>query len=287
MRLPRPLAAALLAAVLCGCASNPRLREVREFAAESSRLGGYADLTQRFRETYPRLRPYLSPGADQRERAADAQRRAAHADFMAIHDTLALYLRTLAALADGERFSLDRPLQELGAGVKALPGTGLTDRHVNAHVGLTRLLARAFTEPYQERAARAMVRDGGEQVAALLEAMQLLLRYYDGSSDNERDMVLGMLDVEIPYADTPRERLLAALAKSHRQAKASEYRLIGLRHTLAAKHVAAVADAHRTLLAHLDRPADAGARVAVAGAHRHLRGAALALEPSIATGELP
>ena len=29
--------------------------------------------------------------------------------------------------------------------------------------------------------------------AALLEAMQKLLRYYDKSSDNERDIVLGML----------------------------------------------------------------------------------------------
>lgn len=287
MRLPRHLAAALLAAALCGCAGSARLREVREFAAESAKLGGYADLTQRFRATYPRLRPYLSAAADQHERPADAQRRAAYADFMAIHDTVVLYLHALARLADGERFSLDQPLKALGTGIKALPDTGLTDRHVNAHVGLARLLARAFTEPYQERAAQAMVRDGQEQMRALLDAMQRLLRYYDKSSDNERDMVLGMLDVEIPFADTPRERLLAALAKSHRQAKANEYRLIGLRHTLAAKHVAAVAHAHQTLLAHLERPADAGARTALADAHRHLRGAALALEPVHTSGAQP
>ena len=245
----RLLGTALLLAALAGCAINPRLQAARAFAAESPHLGGYADLTQRFRDIYQREQPYLSPVADQRERPLDVQRHAAYADFMAIHEAVRLYMQTLGKLADGDSFDLKEPIKSLGSGIKAWPDTGLTDRHVNAYIGLTRLLARAATQPYQERAVQAMVRDGDAQMQLLLEAMQDLLRYYDKSSDNERDIVLGMLEVEIPFADTPRDRLLAALAKAHRQAKVQEYRLIGLRHTLAINHVAAIAAAHQALAA--------------------------------------
>ncbi|CAN7455968.1 hypothetical protein LJR289_003003 [Pseudoduganella sp. LjRoot289] len=284
MKLPRFFASSLAAllillamAVLGGCAGNPRLQEAREFAAGSVKLGGYADLTQRFRDTYQREQPYLSAAADQRERAADAARRAAYPDLIAIHEAVQLYMQALGQLADGTQFDLKEPIKAMGAGIKAWPDTGLSDRHVNAYSGLARLLARAATNGYQERAVHSMVRDGDEQLQALLEAMQNLLRYYDKSSDNERDIVLGMLEVEIAYADTPRDRLLAALAKSHRIAKANEYRLIGLRHTLAAKHVAAVAAAHRALAQHLAQPDSPGARNAQAQAVSELRATSAAL----------
>lgn len=284
MKLPRFFASSLAAllilvamAVLSGCAGNPRLQEAREFAAGSAKLGGYADLTQRFRDTYQREQPYLSAAADQRERAADAMRRAAYPDLIAIHEAVQLYMQTLGKLADGEQFDLKEPLKAMGSGIKAWPDTGLSDRHVNAYTGLARLLARAATGSYQERALQSMVRDGEEQLQTLLEAMQNVLRYYDKSSDNERDIVLGMLEVEIAYADTPRDRLLAALAKSHRMAKANEYRLIGLRHTLAAKHVAAIASAHRALAQHLALPDSPTVRTAQAQAVSELRATAAAL----------
>lgn len=281
MKLPRVLASALAAifasVILGGCAGNPRLHEARVFAAESAKLGGYADLTQRFRDTYLRQQPYLTPAADQRERLADARRRAAYPDLMAIHEAVLLYMQTLGKLADGEAFDLKEPLKAMGGSIKAWPDTGLTDRHVNAYSGMARLLARAATHPYQERAVQAMVRDGDQELQALLEAMQNLLRYYGKSSDNERDIVLGMLEVEIAYADTPRDRLLAALAKSHRLAKRNEYRLIGLRHTLAAKHVAAISAAHQALVAHMAQPDSAAARSAQAETGLALRASAAAV----------
>ncbi|WP_200953972.1 hypothetical protein [Massilia sp. Root351] len=267
----------VLLLMLGGCASNPRLDEAREFAAESAKLGGYADLTQRFRDTYIRQQPYLSPAAEQRERLADARRRAAYPDLMAIHEAVALYMQALGRLAGGDTFDLKQPLKAMGSSIKAWPETGLTDRHVNAYSGLAQLLARAASQPYQERAVQAMVRDGDQELQALLEAMQNLLRYYSKSSDNERDTVLGMLEVEIPFADTPRDRLLAALAKSHRQAKRNEYRLAGLRHTLAAKHVAAIAAAHLALAAHMARPDDPAARSTLAASRDALRASAAAV----------
>ena len=273
--LPLLLLLALL--FLGGCAGNPHLHEAREFAAGSAKLGGYADLTQRFRDTHLRQQPYLSPAAEQRERPADARRRAAYPDLLAIHDAVLLYMQTLGKLAGGETFDLKEPIKAMGGSIKAWPESGVTDRHVNAYRGLAQLLARAATAPYQQRAVQAMARDGDQELQALLDAMQNLLRYYSKSSDNERDTVLGMLEVEIPFADTPRDRLLAALAKSHRQAKRNEYRLIGLRHTLAAQHLAAIAVAHKALLAHMAQPDSPAARSAQAESRAALRASAAAV----------
>ena len=68
------------------------------------------------------------------------------------------------------------------------------------------------------------------------------------------DIVLGMLEMEIPYLDANRDRLLIALAKSHQQEKQAEYRLIGLRHTLARKNLELIEQRHRALVESLPQP---------------------------------
>lgn len=244
----------LVLATLAGCAASPRLQDARDFAADATKLDSYADLSERFRDTYTRERPYLSVAADARERPANAERHAAFADFMAIHDTVVQYMRTLGQLAGADKFSLDAPLKSLGGSIKAWPDAGLDDRHVQAYTSLARVMARAATLHTQENAVRQMVHDAEPHLQLLLDAMHRLLRYYDKSSDNERAIVLGTLDVELPFADTPRDRLLSVLAKAHRQGLAQEYRLAGLRHTLAMKHVAAIAAAHTALLQRLEPP---------------------------------
>lgn len=274
------LAGLMATLMLAGCTANPRLQQARAVAADGARLDGYADLAVRFRETWPRQRPYLSIAADQLERPADAERRAAYVDAMAIHAAVVAYLRTLGQLAGDDTYRMDAPLKALGGGIKAWPNAGLTDRHVNAYTGLARILARAVTEPAQERAVLQLVRDADSDLQELLGAMQQLLRYFDKSDDNERDTVLGMLDVEIPFADNARERLLAALARAHRQAKAQEYRLAGLRHTLAAKHVAAIAAAHQALLQRLEQPDSALAGTGLAQAAAQLHASSDALQRS-------
>ena len=68
---------ALLAA-LAGCASSTqRMGQVRSFADAAPKLGAYTELTERFRDTYRREQPYLSPAADGREHLLDARRQAA------------------------------------------------------------------------------------------------------------------------------------------------------------------------------------------------------------------
>lgn len=243
--LVRFLPLLLLAAVLAGCAGNARLKEVRAFAAETPKLNGYVELSQRYRDTYQREQPYLAPAADKREQAIDTRRRAAYPDLVAIHEAVVAYMRTLGKLAGGDQFDPGDQIKDVAKGIKAWPDTGLTDRHVNAVSGLARLLARAVTARAQDEAVREMLRDGYEPLRDALDAMSTVLRYYDKNHDNEQAIVIGTLDTEIPFAE--KDRLLVALAKAHRQEKLAEYRLLGRRHTLAAQHVQAIRDRHEAL----------------------------------------
>ena len=245
-----------LLTLLGGCASStPRMAEVRAFAAESPKLNAYHELTERYRATYQREQPFLSSTADIRERALDVRRQQACDDFVKLQYGVQAYMQALGKLAGDSQYDLEDQVKNLGAGIKAWPDSGLEDRQVNAFTGLVRLLTRAITLPAQEQAVQALVRDGQQPMQELLEAMRTLLRLYDKSNDNEQQIVVGMLEVEIPYLDPARDRLLLALAKSQQQEKTAEYRLIGLRYTLAQKNLEAIERSHRALVEHL-APAD-------------------------------
>jgi hypothetical protein len=248
-----------LTVLLAGCAASPQLREARELGAEAPALQGFVDLSQRYRDTYQREQPYQGKAADTREQAVDAGRRAAYRDLIALHTAVTTYLRVLGALAGGERFDPGDAIKDLAKGVKAWPDTGLTDRYVNAVSGLARVLARAVTRRAQEDAVATMLRDGYVPLRDALDAMSAVLRYYDSQHDNEQAIVLGMLDTEIPFAGQPEQRLLAALAKAHRDDRLAEYRLVGRRHTLALQHVASIRARHEDLYRKLDAGAAAPA----------------------------
>src|SRR5471032_1502117 len=204
------IAGGCLLAALGGCASStPRMGQVRAFAAESVMLDDYATLTERFRYTYRRERPYLSPDADQLEHALDARRQAACDDFITLHRAVQTYMRSLGHLAGDKQFDLEDEVKAMGSGIKAWPDSGLDERHVNAYAGLVRLLARGISVPYQDRSVQTLLREGQLPMQDLLDAMRALLRYYDKTSSNEERIVLGTLEVEIPYADSAGNRLLA------------------------------------------------------------------------------
>jgi len=261
----------LLTALLAGCASTDRLREVREFAAESSRLSGFTDMSVRFRDTYAREQPYLSPAADARERPLDALRRQQYADCLSIAKSVALYLDTLAVLAGERQYDLSEQVHGLSSGIKAWPDSGLDASHVNAYTELTSLLARNLAAPRQERAVQAMVRDGQAPLQQLLAAMTALLRYYDKTNADEKAIVLGMLQVEIAFADTPPNRLLAALGKVQQQSKMAEYRQAEAAYHLAEKNLATIAQAQQALLEYVERPDSAAAHTALEQASQQLR----------------
>lgn len=235
--------------LLTGCASStPRMAEVRAFAADAPKLGAYHELTERYRHTYQRQQPFMYPAADAREQQLDARRQQACDDFVQLQYGLQAYMQALGKLAGDRRYDLADQLKSIRTGIKAWPDTGLEDRHVNAYAGLARLAARAFTAPLQEDTVNAIMREGRQPVQEVLDAMRMLLRLYSKSSDNEEDLVIGMLESEIPFLDASRDRLLLALARSTQQAKQAEFRLIGLRFTLARKNLDLIEQRHRALL---------------------------------------
>ena len=266
------LAAGLL---LGGCANTTAngpvsLYEVRQFADASARIGGYGELSRRYRDTYQREQPYLSPAADRIARENDARRRAVYDDFVSIQKSLVLYMQTLSLLAGEGRYDLTPQLDDLGTGLKANAESGLQQRHIAAYTGLTRLLTRVIASGYQNRSVATMVRDGDADVQALLEAMITLTRLYAKTNDNEKKTVLGIFDVEIPFSTKNQDRMLVTLAKVHYLNKATEYKLVDKRYDLALQGLTKVSLGHQRMRENLNNLTGDEMRKLLAGYGRDL-----------------
>lgn len=254
---------------LAGCAATPppttSLAEVRTFADNAASLEGYPELARRYRDTYERERPYLSPAAEKLARANDVRRRAVYADFVNVQKTVVRYMQTLSLLAGDARYDLAPRLDEVDTNLKAGTESGLGPRHATAYIGLTRLLARMVGSNYQQRSVGALVREGDADLQTLLDGMITLTRLYAKTSDNEKKTVLGLLDVEIASAPRGTDRLLLVLAKVHQQDKTAEYKLQDKRYELAAQGLAKVAQGHKKLRENLDHLGSADTRAMLAG----------------------
>ncbi|HEX8614718.1 MAG TPA: hypothetical protein VF800_25840 [Telluria sp.] len=265
---------ALLAAslLLGGCASNRvNLEEVREFADASARLGGYAELSTRYRDTYLREQPYLPAAAEKAAKENDARRHAAYNDFVTIQKAVVLYMQTLSQLAGEARYDFTPQIDTLGVGMAGLSDTTLGQKQVNAYTGLARLLTRAITSRYQKESVETMVREGDADVRVLLDAMISLTEVYGAAHDNEKKTVLGFFEVALPMADRPQDRLLYTLARAHVQAKTSEYRLIDRRFDLARQGLAKVALGHQKLRENLATMSSSEMRHVLSDVLRDLR----------------
>ena len=245
------LAAGLL---LGGCASTGQvsLAEVREFADASARLGGYAELSRRYRDTYEREQPYLSPAAERIAKENDARRRAVYEDFISIQKSVVLYMQTLSVLAGDTRYDLSDRIDDLGNGLKANAESGLQQKHIAAYTGLTRLITRVIASGYQNRSVETMVRDGDADVQVLLEAMIALTRLYAKTNENEKKTVLGIFDVEIPFSTRTSDRMLVTLAKVHYLNKSTEYKLVDRRYDVALQGLTKVALGHQKMRENLN-----------------------------------
>jgi hypothetical protein len=245
----RSLLLAAAGLLLAGCATTGQvsLTEVREFADASARLGGYAELSKRYRDTYEREQPYLSPAADRIARENDARRKAVYEDFVSIQKSLVLYMQTLSVLAGDTRYDLSPQLDDLGNGLKANAESGLQQRQITAYTGLTRLLTRVIASGYQNRSVETMVRDGDADVQVLLEAMIALTRLYAKTNENEKKTILGIFDVEIPFSTKNSDRMLVTLAKVHYLSKSTEYKLIDKRYDMALQGLTKVALGHQKM----------------------------------------
>jgi len=261
----------LLASCATGNGGPVSLAEVREFADASARLGGYAELSKRYRDTYEREQPYLSPAADRIAKENDARRKAVYDDFVSIQKSLVLYMQTLSLLAGEARYDLSTQLDDLGNGLKANSESGLQQRHVAAYTGLTRLLTRVIASGYQNRSVETMVRDGDADVQVLLEAMIALTRLYAKTNENEKKTILGIFDVEIPFSTKNADRMLVTLAKVHYLSKSTEYKLIDKRYDLALQGLTKVALGHQKMRENLHKLTADETRKMLAAYGRDLR----------------
>ncbi|WP_332877570.1 hypothetical protein [Massilia sp. S19_KUP03_FR1] len=238
-----------LVLLLSGCASTQpvSLVEVRAFADASASLGGYGELARRYRDTYEREQPYLPPGADRQARANDAKRKLVYNDFVSVQRAVVLYMQTLSALAGDARYDLSPRIAELGTGLQANTESGLTQRHISAYTGVTRLLTRLAASGYQNRSVATLVREGDADVQTLLEAMITLTRLYSKTYENEKKTVLGLFEIELPMAPRNTERLLMVLARVHFLNKSAEFKLLDKRYDLAMQGLSRVALGHQKL----------------------------------------
>lgn len=266
------LFALCLALLLGGCAStNVSLQEVREFADASAKLGGYAELSTRFRDTYAREQIYLTPAADKLARENDAKRRAIYDDFLSAQKAVVLYMQTLSLLAGDARYDLSPRLDDLGNGLRANTDSPLEQKHVTAYTGMTRMLTRVIASGYQGRSVETMVRDGDADLQTLIDAMMTLTRFYSKTNDNEKKIVLGMFDVEIPFATRPQDRMLVTLAKVHYLNKSTEYKLLDKRYELALQGLTKVSLGHQKLRENLSNLHGSEVRAMLLGYVRDLQ----------------
>ena len=230
---------------LFGCAN---LKEVRDYADESAKLSAYTELTTRFRDTYQREQPYLSGEADHLAQDNDKRRQAAYADLLKIHQKVTLYMQTLAILAGEDTFDLSPQIDSLSSGIKVHPELGIDAQHVDAATNISKVITTWLTSSYQKQAVGNMIEEGDPSLQKMLDAMTTLIRYYRKTNENEKKTVLGFFEMEIPFADTPKDRLLVTLAQAHVQAKTIEYNNAQLKYDEAEKGIKSIAEGHRKLL---------------------------------------
>jgi hypothetical protein len=235
---------------LVNCAN---LKGVRDFASESAQLSAYTELTARFRDTYQREQPYLSGEADRLAQENDKKRKAAYGDLLKIHQRVTLYMQTLAKLAGENTFDLSKQIDSLGAGIKAYPDLGVDEKQVDAITNISKVITKWITTAYQEKAVRSMVREGDPHLQTVLDGMMGLVRYYRKTHENEKNTVLGLFEVEIPFADNPKDRLLATLARAQMQSKTSEYVNAQRKYDEAEKGLRSIATGHKKLLENIDK----------------------------------
>ncbi len=254
------MALVTLTAVASGCVD---LKAVRDFASASAPFAEDTELATRFRDTYRREQPYLAGQAAQLALANDQQRRAAYGNVVKLHRLLGRYLRTLAALAGDRTFDPSASLGSLATGIESCPDFGLDKKQVEAYEGLAKVVVRWGTGAQQEKAVRKMLEEGDPHLQTLLDGMARLLVTYRATNANERGSVLGLLEIELPFADTPQDRLLATLAKAHLQARLQEYQLADTRYAKAEAGLRSLRAGHRALRDQADHLSSAQARAAI------------------------
>ncbi|MDD5366647.1 MAG: hypothetical protein PHR30_15015 [Gallionellaceae bacterium] len=241
----------IISSLLVGGCAN--LDEVGRFAGESARLASYKELTTHFRDTYAREAPFLAESALGVAQANDRKRQEAYGDLVNVHDTVALYMATLAKLAGDNTFDLSKGIDSVTGQIKAHPDFGLDEKQVDAISNLAKLASKWALAAYQQDAVRDMIRAGQGPMQVSLDGLRNLLRLYRKTHENERKEVLGLFQTEFLLAKTqPKDPLLMALAKVQYRDKQVEYDAVDQKFGVALKAIDFISEGHSQLYQNVD-----------------------------------
>jgi hypothetical protein len=250
MKATKIFAVLILTNALISCAN---LKEIRDYADESAKFSAYIELTTRFRDTYDREQPYLYDEAAQLAQDNDKRRKAAYEDLLKIQNTISLYMQTLAKLAGEDTMDLSNEIDSVTKGVKAYPDFGINEKQVDAISNISKVISKWITSSYQERAIRDMIKEADADLQTTLAGMLSLVHYYKETNENENKTILGFFEVEIPFADSSKDKLLATLARAHLQSKTYEYKIAELKYDEAEKGIKRIAEGHKKLFENIDK----------------------------------
>jgi hypothetical protein len=165
-------------------------------------------------------------------------------------------MQTLAKLAGEDTFDISKEVDYLATGIKAYPDFGIDKKHVDAVSNIAKITTKWIASAYQERSVRDMVKDGNNDLQTALDGMLVLVSYYEDSNNNEKRSVLGFFEVEIPFAISPKDKLLATLARAHVQSKESEYDKLEHKYDDAKNGIRLIANGHKKLFENIDKLSD-------------------------------
>lgn len=175
-------------------------------------------------------------------------RKSAYDDLIKIHRSVTLYMQVLAKLAGDETFNVSNNLDSLAGAVKENPRFGINNKQVDAYANIAKVIARWITSSAQQRAVQEMVTEGNKPLQDLLTGMLQLVDIYKGTHENEKGIVLGFYDVELPFESKGENRILLVIARTQEQIKRQEYQSYDPKFDELKKGIKSISDGHEKLL---------------------------------------
>lgn len=190
-RFVRLFLLACVVGVLSACAN---LQPVREFAATSSQLTAYTEVTQRYLSSSQRVLAQIPDDVAfdvERSRVKDEQRQIAAAkdSLLKLHDTAAGYMGALAQLAGDGAFDLTPQIDKVSGALQAAPSLGLNAEHVSAFASIAAQVVSWAAAAKQNKEVKTMVNAHGAAMDKLLEGMEIVSLAMKTHLDNERGLL--------------------------------------------------------------------------------------------------
>lgn len=171
-----------------GCAN---LGAVRSFAATSSQLTGYREVTERYVGSADRQLANLPAGKlyDPARKELQALKQSSEQQkdsLLKLHDTATGYMSALAELAGEDAYSLNADIDKVSGAITAAPELGIGAEDVAAYGKIAKLVSSWALAAKQARDVKAMLKTYGDDMDRLLGAMQRAARSYEGVLQQEK-----------------------------------------------------------------------------------------------------